>query len=147
MQGDDVPTLCIGWSFKLAFGYDETEGFFLYTFPDDTAHSEFEVEALLSVPNTNISANLFFLDVDLTNLNIDVGAKLFVDIDKSSALRKPDVPGPNFGRVTQGDFQKITQISDLFVIGAISGATLEVEKAEVSLDYRVLEMPPLLVLL
>ena len=89
---------------------------------------------MLSIEDANIDASLFFLDVALTKLNINVGAALFVDFDKSSALRKEDVPGPNFGRVTQGDFSKITQISDLFVIGAIAGATLEVEDAEVSLD-------------
>jgi hypothetical protein len=134
----EVPTLCIGWGFNLAFGYDETEGFFLYTFPDPGERSEFVIEALLSVPKANISASLFFLDIDLTSTDINVGAQLFVDIDKSSALRKPDVAGPNYGRVTQGDFSKITQISDLFVIGAIAGATILVEKAEVSVDVPVL---------
>jgi hypothetical protein len=83
--------MCIGWSFNLAFGYDETKGFFLFTFPDKEITSEFE--ALLPVPNANLDASLFFLDVYLTNFNIDVGAKLFVDIDKSSALCKKDIMG------------------------------------------------------
>ena len=138
-SGDNVPELSIGWRFNLAFGYDETEGFFLFTFPDEGDVSEFEIEALLSVQDSSLNASLFFLDVALAGLNIDVGAKLFVDVDKSSALRKEDVAGPNFGRVTQGDFSKITQISDLFVIGALAGATLEVEDAEIGLNIDELE--------
>lgn len=126
--------MSIGWSFNLAFGYDETEGFFLYTFPGPEECSEFAIEALLTVENASINASLFFLDVALTKMNINLGAQLFVDFDKESALRKTDLPGPNYGRLTQGDFSKITQISDLFVIGAIAGATLEIEQGVISLD-------------
>ena len=82
-SGDNVPELSIGWRFNLAFGYDETEGFFLFTFPDEGDVSEFEIEALLSVQDSSLNASLFFLDVALAGLNIDVGAKLFVDVDKS----------------------------------------------------------------
>lgn len=31
---DNTPTLVIEWEFKLAFGFDEDDGFFLYTFPE-----------------------------------------------------------------------------------------------------------------
>lgn len=31
---DNEPVLKVEWQFKLAFGFDEDDGFFLYTFPE-----------------------------------------------------------------------------------------------------------------
>lgn len=45
LSGGETPTLSICWGFKLAFGLDETGGFYLNTLPDDDP--KFSVEALL----------------------------------------------------------------------------------------------------
>jgi len=43
VESNESPTLKLDWTFKLAFGFDETDGFFIYTFPGED--SEFFVKA------------------------------------------------------------------------------------------------------
>ena len=57
---DNTPSLEIEWQFKLAFGFDEDDGFFLYTFPDDD-QSEFFVKAnAVILEDATISAKLLY---------------------------------------------------------------------------------------
>ena len=74
---DEVPTLSLGWSFDLAFGFDEKEGFFLQTNAAG-GKSEFSVQALLDIPSRTVEAQLFFLGANLTEVCLQVGAGLFV---------------------------------------------------------------------
>jgi hypothetical protein len=122
----NVPTLAIGWSFNLAFGFDEVEGFFLYTFPEGS--QEFRVEALLSVLDRTLSATLIFLKASISDLDLRVGAAVYVDLDKVRALRleSDKTTDPQYGRLTRGNLKQITKISDLFSIGALAGATVSV---------------------
>jgi hypothetical protein len=123
-DANSVPTLTIGWSLSLAFGFDESAGFFLYTFPDGS--EEFRVYALLSVLDRTLSAKLIFLKGSLTDLDLIVGASIGVNIDKGQALRKTEnASDAQYGRMTLGDLKKI-RISDLFSIGALAGATVEI---------------------
>lgn len=57
---NNTPTLVIEWEFKLAFGFDEDDGFFLYTFPEDEL-SEFFVKANAEILNdVDIPATLLY---------------------------------------------------------------------------------------
>jgi hypothetical protein len=125
LAGDDVPTLTIAWQFTIGVGYDETEGFFLATFDgeDDLPEgrrSDFEVTALIDIQNQELNATLFVLNAYIQDLNISVGAGVFIDVVKPN-----DVPGPTFGRITRGSLRKLNQISDLFKISAVAGATIQ----------------------
>lgn len=129
-DGDNnkVPTFKVGWEFSLAFGFDEKDGFFLYTFPGRS--DEFNVYCLLSVPDRTLTATLFFLEAKLVDLDIFVGAKMFVglkDLDNN----------PN-GRLTSGDIKNLNRPSDLFSIGALAGATVGVNKANFSVNTAFL---------
>ena len=56
---DNQPTLTIEWEFTLAFGFDDNDGFFLYTFPNE--RSEFFVKANVEIlNNANIDAKLLY---------------------------------------------------------------------------------------
>lgn len=111
----EIPTLNIGWSFSLAFGFDAEEGFFLYTvclknvvffsslpfshikfllfslllcppqFPDDD--NEFEVEVLLCILDRSLDATLHYLAADIDGMDLLVAASISIDLDKSQALR------------------------------------------------------------
>jgi hypothetical protein len=43
VESNESPTLKLKWTFMVAFGFDETDGFFIYTFPGEA--SEFFVKA------------------------------------------------------------------------------------------------------
>jgi len=75
--------------------------------------SEMSVMALLDVPSREIEAQLFFLAANLTDLRLQAGAAINVDINKASALRLPndEEPGPNYGRLYGSDLKKIVKIS------------------------------------
>jgi hypothetical protein len=124
LTGDDVPTLTIAWQFTLGVGFDETEGFFLSTFEGDALpdgrSSEFEVTALLDIPNQELNATLFVLNAYMADLDIKVGAGVFIDVVKPN-----NVAGPTYGRITRGDLRSLNQISDLFEITAVAGATIQ----------------------
>jgi len=124
LAGDDIPTLSIGWEFSLAFGFDKTSGFFLYTDFD----REISVKCVLSVLNYSVDATLLFLKASIDNLNLEVAAGLFVDMDKAKALRLPrgeNKTDPDFGRLSRASFRRIVKLSDLFEVSAITGATIE----------------------
>jgi hypothetical protein len=80
-SSNEKPSLSLQWSFRLAFGFDEKDGFFLYTFPDEG--SEFFVRADFTLPVTRTDAKLlYFLKLSLDDLDIAFGAGIFVDIGK-----------------------------------------------------------------
>ena len=118
------PTLDITWNFKLAFGFDEDDGFFLYTFPNEDPtqeESEFFVRGDFQLPVSSTDAKLlYFLNLGLENLNIAFGAGIFVNIDKAHGMRKTDDPNSiQYGRVSINDLKnKIPVKKDLFVICA-----------------------------
>ena len=93
----EPPIKNVSWKFSLSFGYDEEDGFFLYTFPDEG--SEFEITADLKMEDINVNATLlYFLNMELTNAEIEFGVGIYVDIDKERATRQPDdatAPTPN----------------------------------------------------
>ena len=93
----EPPIMNVTWKFSLSFGYDEEDGFFLYTFPDEG--SEFEITADLKMEDINVNATLlYFLNMELTNAEIEFGVGIYVDIDKERATRQPDdatAPTPN----------------------------------------------------
>lgn len=95
------PILCIRWGFKFAFGFDETDGFFIYTFPDEG--DEFFIRADFSLEVDNVQATLlFFLALELNDIDINFGAGIFVGLDKESALRLGEPDDENsvqFGRI------------------------------------------------
>lgn len=63
------PVLNLEWQFTLAFGFDENEGFFLYTFPNQDA--EMSVIADFELLNLNVDAKLLhFLNLQLRNTDI-----------------------------------------------------------------------------
>jgi hypothetical protein len=121
-----VPLLRVGWCFNLAFGFDEVSGFFLYTFPGKNA--EISVEGLLEVLDRRIDATLFFLKAVLDNIDLEIGAGLFVDIDKASALRisSENETDRDYGRLTRTNLRQIVKKSELFLITATAGATLKI---------------------
>lgn len=80
-SSNEKPSLSLQWSFRLAFGFDEKDGFFLYTFPNEG--SEFFVRADFTLPVTRTDAKLlYFLKLSLDDLDIAFGAGIFVDIGK-----------------------------------------------------------------
>ena len=68
------PVLTLSWEFTLAFGFDETEGFFLYTFPGEVApgqDAEMGVRADFELLNLNVDAKLLrFLELAFSNADI-----------------------------------------------------------------------------
>lgn len=53
------PILTIEWEFKLAFGFDESDGFFIYTFPGEA--SEFFIKVDIDIlDNADVDANLLY---------------------------------------------------------------------------------------
>jgi hypothetical protein len=88
-SSNEKPSLSLQWSFRLAFGFDENDGFFLYTFPNQQSEflqSEFFVRADFTLPVTRTDAKLlYFLNLSLTKLDIAFGAGIFVDIGKLNA--------------------------------------------------------------
>ena len=86
----DPPVLEIEWQFDLAFGIDNDDGFFLYTYPE-TNSSEFFIKAGLKSGKIMVDAKLlYFLNMELEGAQIEMGAGIFVDIDKEAATRQPD---------------------------------------------------------
>ena len=128
----ETPVLELFWKFKLAFGFDETDGFFLYTFPEDDEDSEFQVVASLDHNITDIDATLlYFLNLGLDSTRLQFGAGLFVDIDKEKALRlkePDDATSFRYGRVSRDDLRKVPNKKDLFQISAVAAATLDVDE-------------------
>lgn len=131
---NETPTLEVGWSFKLAFGFDEREGFFLQTFPDEDG--ELFIEALLEVQNVFVKASLFFLEANFPDIDLLSGASFSLDINKATGLRLdgPEEEGPQYGRLTATDFKRIVRLSDLFEAEAVAGATIEATGISVGLD-------------
>ena len=125
----EKPTLTIAWSFKLAFGFDETDGFFLYTFPDADPTkevSEFFIKADFLLPvDTTDAKLLYFLKLGLKDIDIAFGAGIFVNIDKAHGMRKIDDPNSiSYGRVSMNDLKnRIPVKKDLFVICAAGKRT------------------------
>ena len=76
-SADEQPTLNLTWSFKLAFGFDEKDGFFLYTFPHvdpSQEESEFFVRADFNLPVNYAEAKLlYFLNLTLADIDIAFG--------------------------------------------------------------------------
>lgn len=141
-SGDDesVPTLEIGWSFTLSFGFDEDEGFFVYSFPEDDEQEEFQVFALLSILNRGLDATLIFLKGSITDLDLVVGVKAFVDLDKGQALDIAESPTDRqYGRLTLAGIKGLPKISKLFSIGALAAATLSVEEVSFGLNTDFLD--------
>jgi hypothetical protein len=108
VEADFIAKLQIGWSFNLAFGFDEVAGFFINTFPGQA--SEFKVEALLQIQALNLDARLLFLNAEIDEISIDFGAGLYIDLDKQSGLglEGEEAPGRQYGRLTKTDLSKIT---------------------------------------
>lgn len=131
------PDLKLLWELKLAFGFDEEDGFFVYTFPEVEDDSEFKILADFDLSINEINALLlYFLDMQLDTVDIEFGAGITVNIDKARALRKPDEPKDaiRYGRVSNADFKKIINKKDLFHITAAAAATLEVKKFTTGID-------------
>ena len=107
VEADFEATLSIGWSFTLAFGFDETSGFFINTFPGEA--SEFSVEGLLTVSATDIAARLLFLNAEIEETTIDFGAGLYIDLDKQNGLGldTEEDPGEEYGRLTKTNLSQI----------------------------------------
>jgi hypothetical protein len=129
--------LTIFWKFKLAFGFDETDGFFLYTFPGEG--SEFQIVADLELDLNSIDATLlYFLNLELKKIRIEFGAGIFIDIDKEKATRKTDdMNSVRYGRISRDDIRKIPVKKDLFQIVAAAAATLDVDTFKASLDIPI----------
>lgn len=86
----DAPILELTWKFKLAFGFDETDGFFLYTFPEPDEESEFTITANFNWNIAEVDGLLaYFLSLQLDNTTIQFGAYICIDMDKEAALRLP----------------------------------------------------------
>ena len=72
----DPPVLEIEWAFTLAFGFDEDDGFFLYTYPDGLPGgegcSELFIRASLLLDDLNINSRLLYF-LNLTMDNVDIG--------------------------------------------------------------------------
>ena len=123
-SSSERPTLNITWNFKLAFGFDEDDGFFLYTFPNEDPkeeESEFFVRGDFYLPVSSTNAKLlYFLNLGLDDMRIAFGAGIFMNIDKAHGMRKIDDPNSiRYGRVSINDLKnKIPVKKDLFVICA-----------------------------
>ncbi|EJK50116.1 hypothetical protein THAOC_30946, partial [Thalassiosira oceanica] len=129
------PELALSWGFKMSFGFDEDDGFFIYTWPDE--ESEFFISADFNLPNLNLSAELLrFLKVNTTNTDIYFGAGIFVDISKEAATGKSDdAPGSiRHGRLTREMLSRMPVKRDLFQICAAAAGVLKVEEGAISLN-------------
>jgi hypothetical protein len=119
MGGDARPALSIQWSFRMGFGLDEDDGFFIYTFPKQG--SELFVKADFTLPIPYVDAKLlYFLNLGFENFDIAFGAGIFLDIDKEHGMRETDNPNSvRYGRLTLDDIQnRVPDKKDLFVICA-----------------------------
>jgi hypothetical protein len=120
-SSNERPSLSLQWSFRLAFGFDENDGFFLYTFPHPNEGSEFFVRADFTLPVTSINAKLlYFLKLSLQNVGIAFGAGIFVNIDKAHGMRRIDNPNSvRYGRLSIDDIKNRVPVKkELFVICA-----------------------------
>ena len=119
MGSDESPTIMLEWSYKFAFGFDEEDGFFLYTFPNQ--ESELFIRADFSLPVSYIDAKLlYFLNLGLENLEVVFGAGIFVDVDKEHGMQRADDPNSvQYGRLSVDDIvNRVPVLKDLFVICA-----------------------------
>lgn len=141
IESENVPTITLEWGFKLAFGFDDEDGFFLNTFPGED--SEFFVRADFDLDVEVVSATLlYFLNITLEDISVEFGAGVFVDIDKESALRKADNSSSvSYGRLTRNDFNKIPNKKDLFQLCAAAAAALDVDDASVSIPESLIFVP------
>lgn len=123
-SADNQPALTLEWSFKLGFGFDDDDGFFLYTYPHiDPAkeESEFFVRADFNMQIDHIDAKLlYFLNLGLTDVNIAFGAGIFLNVDKAHGMRVEDsANSTRYGRLTIDDIRnKVPVKKDLFVFCA-----------------------------
>ena len=108
--------------------FPSSTGFFLDTNAEN--EPEFGVTARLDVETDATAELLYFLGVNMTDLELAVGAGILVDITlpTSPKLQRSD------GRLTMQDFKKITPKSSLFQTTATAAATL---KADMSLEMLV----------
>jgi len=142
VDGANTPSFTIDWHFKLGVGFDEKEGFFLYTFPDE-GESEFFIKADFAFddPIESVDAKLlYFLKFELEEIDMQFGAGIFIDINKKEGLRleQPEDPKSHtYGRLTRDMFAKVTSKRDLFQICATAAAGLTVESTNVALDLPI----------
>ena len=81
-----------------------------------------------------------FLNADVNDFDMAFGLSLFIDFNKTTALRKPDiVTDEQYGRLTPSDLGKIVKISELFGVSATAAATISLADVEVSVDFEGLE--------
>ena len=124
---ESPPELTVTWFFTLAWGFDGDQGFFLYTFPDET--QEFRVDALLSVLDLSTTGYIHYLRANIKDLNINVAASVSIDMDKARALRSDQEESniaPQFGRLTRSNIKhEMTALSDMFEIGAAAATTID----------------------
>lgn len=106
IDSTQAPTINISWGFRFAFGFDEEDGFFLYTFPDE--ESEFSIRADFDLPIETIDAKLlYFLNLALNDIQIKLGAGVFVDLDKQRAMRIGDNrDSVRYGRLSLSDLKQ-----------------------------------------
>lgn len=103
---------------------DDVSGFYLKTDGGEEAY----IEVALSVLNANAGATLFFLKATMDDIDLQVGVRIFLDIDKEQALKGSVEQKPSeVGRLTFGDLSKIN-FKDLFTVGLRIAATFSIEK-------------------
>ena len=111
----------IGWNYKLSFGLDKDDGFYIRTFPNE---SELSFGITLDAPEINTNATLFFLTAEMENLNLCVGGWVFIDL-----------PLPDGGRLSLGNARRIRDIASTFDVTAKAGAALSVPKTTLGVDF------------
>jgi hypothetical protein len=135
--------MTLEWSFKLAFGFDLTDGFFLYTYPHEDPteeESEFFVRADFNMPVPSTNAKLlYFLNLGITDLNIAFGMGLFVNIDKAHGMRSADSSGSvRYGRLTLSDINNKVPVKDeIFVVCVTAAAGLTADDFVAELDVPI----------
>lgn len=104
-------------------GFDDDEGFFIYTHPSEGSELSITADFYLNVAEIDAKL-LYFLNLYMENAVIEFGAGIFVDIDKEAALGKADgVNSLLYGRVTRDIFRnKIKNKKNLFQICAAAAA-------------------------
>ena len=135
------PTFTVELRFKFSFGFDEDNGFFVYTHPDDEL-SELFIKADLNMTGLNVDSRLlYFLGLKMNGLDIALGAGIFVDINKMTALRLkgPEEPSVNKGRLTLDMIRQLASKRDMFQICAIAAAGVTVQEGIVELDVPIVE--------
>lgn len=116
---DTTTTISAEWRFKVSFGFDLSNGFFINTHPEDD-ESEFGLSGMMSTVAPTLETQLFFLDAAIYDLQVQIGAGIFLDLIGGE---------DDGGRLGRGTIKNLNKVTDLFDLKGTAGAILYIRES------------------